>query len=281
MNKVTILILVAGKSTRFKHTKSKIFHELGGLPIIDHVYSAAKNLSKEIVFICNKENMRFFEEKIYKFKIYHSKKTKKEQLTRYCQQKKIINKKFKYINSFGDVPLIKTQTLRKMINNYFNNNKNGSMLAFNSSNPFGYGRVLKNNNKVKSVIEEINADSNTKKINLCNSGVMLCKYSTLFSYINKINDKNLKKEKYLTDIFKIAYDNNKSFTYTLCEEDEVLGVNSLSDFNKVDKIHQINLINKAINQGVKILNPDTFRMSFDTKIGKNVEIEPYVFLKKE
>ena len=89
--------------------------------------------------------------------------------------KKIIKKNSNILILFGDVPLIKTQTLRKMINNYFNNNKNGSMLAFNSSKPFGYGRVLENNNKVKSVIEEINADRNIKKINLCNSGIMISK----------------------------------------------------------------------------------------------------------
>ena len=57
MKKVTTIILVAGKSTRFKHAKSKIFHELAGLPIIDHVYFAVKNLSKEIIFVCNKDNI--------------------------------------------------------------------------------------------------------------------------------------------------------------------------------------------------------------------------------
>ena len=72
---------------------------------------------------------------------------------------------------------------------------------------------------------------------------MLCKYNLLFSYIKKIDNKNIKKEKYLPDIFKIAsHQNNQSFKYILCDEDEMLGVNTLHDFNKIDKIYQI--INK-------------------------------------
>ena len=58
MNNITTLILVAGKSSRFQNNKSKIFHELGGLPIIDHIYYTAKKISKNnIIFVCNKNNI--------------------------------------------------------------------------------------------------------------------------------------------------------------------------------------------------------------------------------
>ena len=58
MKNITTLILVAGKSSRFKNRKSKIFHELAGLPIINHIYLTAKRLSKnDIVFVCNQNKM--------------------------------------------------------------------------------------------------------------------------------------------------------------------------------------------------------------------------------
>ena len=57
MKNVTIVILVAGKSSRFKSKKSKIFQELAGRPIIDHVYSVAKKISSNIVFVCNYDNI--------------------------------------------------------------------------------------------------------------------------------------------------------------------------------------------------------------------------------
>ena len=85
------------------------------------------------------------------------------------------------------------------------------MLAFNTNKPFGYGRVIAQGNKVLAVIEELNAKSDIKKISLCNAGVMLTKYNLLFSFINQIDNKNIKKEKYLPDIFKIYHLNKKSF----------------------------------------------------------------------
>ena len=79
------------------------------------------------------------------------------------------------------------------------------MIAFKSENPFGYGRVINNKQYITSVIEEINTDINQKKIKLCNSGVMLCDANLLFRNINKITNDNIKKERYLPDIFSIFY----------------------------------------------------------------------------
>ena len=70
---------------------------------------------------------------------------------------------------------------------------------------------------------------------------MLCRSSLLFKHINKISDKNSKKEKYLPDIFEIFYFANKAFTYVLCNESEKLGINTVADFNKLDQIHLANL----------------------------------------
>ena len=68
--------------------------------------------------------------------------------------------------------------------------------------------------------------------------------------------------------------------YILCDENEMLGVNTLHDFNKIDKIYQELLINKLIKKGVSIINPSTVRVSYDTIIGKNSIIESFVNIAK-
>ena len=110
------------------------------------------------------------------------------------------------------------------------------MLAFKATNPSGYGRVITEGKNVKSIIEEIHANSDIREIKLCNSGILLCTYKSLFSFIDRIKNNNKKKEKYLTDLFQISYDNKKSFSFTICNEKEMLGVNTLEDFNQVDEI---------------------------------------------
>ena len=279
MTDITTLILVAGKSSRFKSRKSKIFHELGGISIIDHVFNNVKKISKNnIIFVCNNNNIDFLKKRFKNCK-FALQKNQNGTANAVLAAKKFLGKKSNVLILVGAVPLINLVTLRKLIYNFSKNRLSGAILAFNAKNPFGYGRLITNKNKVESVIEELNASPIVKKLTLCNSGVLLCKYSLLFSFINKINIKKNKKEAYLTDIFNICYQNKNSFNYYLCDEEEMLGVNTLSDFNKVDEIYQNRLRKNLINEGAKILNPKTVRVSHDTKIGKDSIIEPFVFIK--
>jgi len=279
MKNITTLILVAGKSSRFKSNKSKIFHELAGLPIIDHIYKKAKKISKNnIIFVCNKNNIHILRKRFANCKFALQKK-QNGTAEAVLSAKKFIKNKSNILILFGDVPLITFSTLNKLTNIYFKSKLPGLMLAFDSSEPFGYGRVITQGKKVESVVEEINARPHIKNISLCNSGIMLCKYEILFSFINKINNRNRKKERFLPDIFSICYQNKKSFQYITCKEEEMLGINTLDNFYKVDEIYQNLLKNNLINKGVKIIDPKTVRVSYDTKIGKNSIIEPFVFIK--
>ncbi len=280
MKKITTIILVAGKSSRFKGSKSKIFHELAGLTIIEHIYNKAKKISNnDIIFVCNKDNIKILKKMFSNCK-FALQKNQKGTADAVLSAKKFLSKNSNILILFGDVPLVNLNTLIKLKNNFFKNKLHGSMLAFNAKNPFAYGRVLTLKNKVISVVEELNATNEIRKISLCNAGILICKYSLLFSYIKKIDNKNIKKEKYLPDIFNISHQNNQSFNYILCDENEMLGVNTLHDFNKIDKIYQELLINKLIKKGVNIINPSTVRVSYDTIIGKNSIIEPFVIIEK-
>ena len=279
MTNITTLILIAGKSSRFKSNKSKIFHELAGLPVIDHIYNKAKKISKNnIIFVCNKNNINTLKKRFNNCK-FALQKNQNGTADAVLSAKKFIKNKSNILILFGDVPLIALSTLKKMTNIFIKDKLPGLMIAFDSTDPSGYGRVITKGKKVESVVEELNASPNIKKISLCNAGVMLCKYELLFSFINKISNKNKKREKYLPDIFAICHQNKKSFQYILCKEEEMLGINTLDDFNKVDEIYQNLLIRNLIEKGVKIINPKTVRVSYDTQVGKNSIIEPFVFIK--
>ena len=151
------------------------------------------------------------------------------------------------------------------------------MIAFKTKNPFGYGRLLIEGAYVSGVIEELNATKIQKKINLCNSGVMLCNSNLLFSNISKITDKNKKKEKYLPDIFNIFHKINKSFSYVLGREEEMLGINSLKDLIKIDEIYQNYLRDKVIRKGVILIKPDSIRLSYNTKIKSTLTMNRFLY----
>ena len=280
MKKISTVILAAGNSTRFKHNKSKIFQDLAGLSIIEHVYNIAKKISKNnIIFVCNKNNINELKKLFPKTKFVIQKKQKGTADAIYQAKKYLKNSNVLIL--FADAPLISIASIKKLILSFVKNNSIGSMIAFKTENPFGYGRVINQGKYVSNVVEELNATSAQKKIKLCNSGVMLCNSNILFSNISKISDKNIKKEKYLPDIFNIFYNINKSFSYVIGSEEEMLGINSIKDLIKIDLIYQKNLKNKIIENGVILIQPDSIRISHDTKIRLGSIIEPHVVFKKD
>ena len=277
MKSITTVILAAGRSTRFISNKSKLTHDLAGLPIVCHVFKTAKKISgKNIIVVCNKENYEELKLLLTDCKLVIQ-KFQKGTADAIETAKKHINTD-NFIILFGDVPLITDNSLKKLIRS-LKSNVSASMIAFKSSNPKGYGRVILSNNKVEKVVEEINTTKSEKLIELCNSGIMLVKKSIFFKYIKLIQYNKKKKERYLTDIFKIYFKKNIPFSFIISAEDEMSGINNLFDLNNVETIYQNRLVKKFLNQGVLIMKPETSYFSYDTKIGNKVKIEPNVIIR--
>ena len=278
MKNITTVILAAGKSTRFISNKSKLTQELAGLPVVSHVYNTAKKISgKNIIVVCNKENHNELSSllKNCKFVIQKNQKGTADAIEAAKSSIKTQN----FIILFGDVPLISDNSLKRLIKNF--KNKVGSMIAFKSLKPHGYGRVILEKNKVVKVVEEIHTSKSEKLIELCNSGIMLVNKSIFFKLIQQIKLRKIKKERYLTDIFEIYFKKKIPFTFIQAEEEEMSGINTLLDFNKVDKILQKRLVTKFLNNGVLIKKPETCYFSYDTKIQSKVIIEPNVTIRNK
>ena len=278
MKNITTVILAAGKSTRFISNKSKLTQELAGLPVVSHVYNTAKKISgKNIIVVCNKENHNELSSllKNCKFVIQKNQKGTADAIEAAKSSIKTQN----FIILFGDVPLISDNSLKRLIKNF--KNKVGSMIAFKSLKPHGYGRVILEKNKVVEVVEEIHTSKSEKLIELCNSGIMLVNKSIFFKLIKQIKFRKIKKERYLTDIFEIYFKQKIPFTFIQAEEEEMSGINTLLDFNKVDKIFQKRLVAKFLNNGVLIKKPETCYFSYDTKIQSKVIIEPNVTIRNK
>ncbi|MDC6447947.1 bifunctional UDP-N-acetylglucosamine diphosphorylase/glucosamine-1-phosphate N-acetyltransferase GlmU [Alphaproteobacteria bacterium] len=278
MKNITTVILAAGRSTRFLSTKSKLTQELAGLPIISHVYNTAKKISgKNIVVVCNTDNHSELKNILIDCKFVIQKFQKGTADAIEVAKSSIKTKNF--IILFGDVPLITDKALKKLINSFKKNNI-ASMILFKSSKPKGYGRIILHNKKIMNVVEEINTTESEKLIELCNSGIMMVNKDIFYKKIKLIKVNKRKKEKFLTDIFKIYFNHNIPYVFSLSTEEEMSGVNNLFDFNKVYNLLQNRLVNKFLSQGVLILKPETSYFSYDTKIEKKVIVEPNVNMRK-
>ncbi len=278
MSDITTVILAAGNSTRFKASKSKLVYPLCGLPIVSHIFNTAKKISgKNILIVCNDKNKEELELILNTSKLVVQKKQKGtadaiEQVKKYVKSKNILI-------LFGDTPLVEIKDIRKLVNKFKTSKAKASLIAFNTLKPHGYGRLLLNNKYVEEIVEQINLKPEQKKINLCNSGILIANTKLLFDNLKNIKENKIKKERYLPDICKIFSKKNIPINYIECKEETMLGINTLEDFNVVQNILQKKYIKNFIKNGVNFLKPNTCYLSYDTKIEPTVTIESNVTIK--
>ena len=281
MRKTSIIVLAAGKSKRMKSSTSKVLHTIANRPLIDFINEVAfKSASSGVYYVCSKELEEYIKINYSNAKTIIQKKQLGTAHAVECVKELVPKNNNNVIVLFGDVPLIKQSTIKKLIKYKNSVDSVGTIVTFVSDKPFGYGRVITNNNYVRCVVEEKDATSDQKKINLCNSGIFICDANYLFKTLKRISNNNTQKERYLTAICKIAYDENKPFSFFNCDEKEVLGVNSQKQLIDLDLEFQRIYKNTLIKKGVTLIQPETIRISYDTKISKDVIIEPNTIINK-
>ena len=284
MKKVDVIILGAGRSKRLGLNQPKVVVELGGRPLVfyllDTIFSL-KNVINQVVFVVgfrkemvkkivrkNYPSLRFAEQKV----LNGTAKAVEIGLSK-C------NKGGSVLILCGDAPLVKAFSLKKLIALHFKNDSDCSFITAFLEEENDLGRVLRDGEgKVEKIIEKINLRKKSREVN---SGIYCFKKGVLKEALSQINMDKRKKEYFLTQVIEILYKKGaKISTYSLKDNREILGVNTLEDFSQVYKILNQRFIQNALKKGVKIIDPDTTFLSYDAKIGKNSIIYPFTFIEK-
>ena len=277
MNNLEIVILAAGKGTRMNSSIPKVLHPLGGKPIIEHVLDTARSLKpKKIHLVLNKEIKNEFVHLKNKINLIIQKK----QLGTGDAVNvaiKSFQKNSNILVLYGDVPLTHSSTLKKIIK--FKKNEI-HILCFNKEEQNNYGKVILGTNGLVDEIIEQKELKRKENFYLCNSGIFSIHSSLLQKLMPKINNKNMKKEYYLTDIFKMASNSDIKIKSVITSEKEVQGINDKKDLAMAENEFQENLRAKHLKAGVTMHDPSTVYLSEDTKIGKDVTIHPFVVIGK-
>ena len=276
-NLLNIIILAAGKGTRMNSNLPKVLNELNSKTMLEHVLDQSKLLKPKKIFILINKNMVFVKKMFPKENFIiqpHQLGTGHAVLTFLNKVK--IKKNEKFLVLYGDNPLVAISDLQSMHNKIINSNL--VLLGFKKNNNKSYGIIISYKNKVSEIVEFKEASKKQKKINICNSGIMALDYNTL-NLAKKINNKNKKKEYYLTDIVKLSRESRLKINLVLAQnENNAVGVNDQIELLEAEKIMQDRLRKKFIKQGVKFVDANTVYLSSDTQIGKNVKIEPFVVI---
>ncbi|MEX0752505.1 MAG: bifunctional UDP-N-acetylglucosamine diphosphorylase/glucosamine-1-phosphate N-acetyltransferase GlmU [Xanthobacteraceae bacterium] len=176
---------------------------------------------------------------------------------------------------FGDTPLVRAQTLQGL-RAALAQDSAVAVLGFRPADPTGYGRLIVEKGELAAIREDKDASPAERSIALCNGGLMALSGRHALPILDQIGDDNRQREFYLTDAVAVARKMGLKATAIEVEEDEVRGINTKTQLAEAEAAMQKRLRQAALDNGATLVAPETVFLSADTKLGRDVVVEPYV-----
>jgi len=281
---IAVIILAAGKSTRMKSELPKVLHELCGRPMLGYVLDLVASIKPARVVAVlgyKQELVRKLIPKGVKIAI----------------QKKLIGTadavkaglaalegfQGTVLVLYGDNPLLKKETLKKLLDYHLENNVAATLLTAQLKKPSGYGRIMRDKySSICGIVEEKDADEVQKDIKEINTGIMVFKKDRLKSNLKYIRPNNRKKEYYLTDLIAILAKKNFLVDGVKVQDaQEALGINTRAELARANSLMQKTINDKFMQSGVTILDPASTFINFGTQIGQDTVIYPFTVIERD
>jgi bifunctional UDP-N-acetylglucosamine pyrophosphorylase/glucosamine-1-phosphate N-acetyltransferase len=276
---LSIIIMAAGKGTRMKSKLPKVLHRLAGKSMLDFVIDAVQELNPRKIYII----VGYEAETV---KSSHDNRVpvtwieQKEQLGTGHAIMQVVPYLQEYDGDImilsGDVPLLSAQTMNNLLDTHRQENSATTILTTLLENPFGYGRIIKDENDcITGIVEEKDASTEERTVREINSGTYCFNWQDLSQYISKITPQNAQGEYYLTDVIKLFVDHSlkvKSFITPNIEE--VLGVNDRATLARMGKIIREKINDDLMLSGVTIIDPETTYIDAGVQVGLDTIIYP-------
>jgi len=284
MSDLLSIILAAGEGTRMKSDKIKILHPVAGKAIIKHVLNTLDGLNSKIVNVIGyqKNEVQAELEDLDKWDLNYV--IQSEQLGTghaVLQAEKYIEKhEGPVLILYGDTPLLKKESIAEFVKEHEESKSDLTVMTAVFDNPEGYGRIVKDKDgNLSAIVEEKDADFETKKIKEINSGVNCIDSKLLKEFLSNMDNDNAQGEYYLTDIIEYAVKKNKKInTYVVENSNEIIGINTRKQQAEAEKILRSRIIDQHLTNGVTIIDPDTTFIDSEVEIAQDVTIYPFNYL---
>ncbi|MFY9627476.1 MAG: bifunctional UDP-N-acetylglucosamine diphosphorylase/glucosamine-1-phosphate N-acetyltransferase GlmU [Methylocystis sp.] len=276
------VVLAAGEGTRMKSDQPKVLHKVAGRSMLAHVLACVTGADAQRVAVVigpNREDVRgevlklcpdgdvFVQDQ--RLGTAHAVLAARDSIAEGVDDLLIL---------FADTPLVTSATVLAL-RAALQEGATVAVLGFEAANPFGYGRLIRDEaGRLAAVREEKDASDAERAITLCNAGLMALDGRRALELLGAVGAANAKGEYYLTDVVEIARAKGLEARVVIGEESEVLGVNDRVQLAQAERIAQDRLRRKAMTGGATLIAPETVFLCADTKIGRDVTIEPHVVI---
>lgn len=278
------VIMAAGKGTRMKSldtTKSKVAFDLLGVPLVGHVINALKplNLQRTITIVGHggETTAKVVEGRS---EVVWQREQKGTGHAVMQVAPLLEGKTGTTLIVSGDTPLITSKSLDQLLKTHIQAGFDLTILTSIVPNPFGYGRMIRNNKgQVTAIVEEINATDQEKKIQEINTGFYVFNNNLLFKYLKELPPNPKNGEYNITFLIKMFMDKGfKIGASTVDTFEETLGINDRAQLAEARLIMQRRINHQHMVNGVTIENPDNTFISPQVTIGQDTVIQTGVYL---
>ena len=273
------IVLAAGEGTRMRSARPKVLHAIASQSLLAHVLAAVKGAGGTSTAVVVGPGAAAVETEAKRIAPQAEIFVQSERLGTahavLAARSAIATKPDDVLVIFADTPLITSQTLSRM-RTALAEGAAIAVLGFRPADPTGYGRLVVQSGDLLAIREELDATPAERAIDLCNGGLMAFAGSSALAMLERIGNQNRKGEYYLTDAISIARDMGLKAAVIETSEDEVRGVNSRVQLAEAELALQQRLRRAALDAGATLVAPDTVHLCADTRLGRDVVIEPYV-----
>ena len=276
---IHLIVLAAGSGSRMESDRPKVLHEIAGAPMIAHALGVADTMEAAARVVVVGYGADAVRDAVLDLDDQIRVVEQPQQLGT-AHAVTMAAPAFKGATGaavvlYGDTPFIRPETLTAMADAR-TDGADIVVLGFNAADPARYGRLVTDGDTLTRIVEWKDATKVERAITLCNSGVIMAESSTLLRLAAAVKNDNAAGEYYLTDIVALGRTEGLSARVVTCDEAETLGINTRADLAAAEAVFQVNARRDAIENGVTLQAPDTVNFSYDTYIGRDAIIEPYV-----
>lgn len=273
------IILAAGEGKRMKSNTAKPLQKAGGKALIDHVISAASavGIKENIVVVGHKAD----DVKAYlKDSVLYTYQLEQKGTGHAVMQgiEPIKDKEGIVMVLCGDTPLIDGESLKAALKSHINAGRAATVITAIAPNPFGYGRVIRNGEKLTKIVEQKDATPKEAEVSEINSGMYFFDIKKLRHALSRLTNNNAQGEYYLTDTIEILLKDNENVGAEIVDFESILGVNDRIQLAQAEAVLNRRNVERIMLGGVTVINPAATYIGCDVKVGIDTIIYPGTIL---
>jgi bifunctional UDP-N-acetylglucosamine pyrophosphorylase / glucosamine-1-phosphate N-acetyltransferase len=275
-----VVILAAGQGTRMRSDTHKVLHPIAGKALLMHLLDSVDRLGAERRVVVVGKRRDQVEKALNGRDVSISHQAEQKGTAHAVQQAKdeLSGYDGAVLILYGDTPFVEPETLKRMLERLDGDGGPGVVvLASTPADPLKYGRIiLGQGDHIAKMVEYKDATEEERAVRLCNSGMMAVRAKDLFRWLDQVGNDNAAGEYYLPDVVNIAAAEGRDAVVIEGDPYETAGVNSRAELAYLELDWQRRRREQALQDGATLIDPESVWFAADTKLGRDVTVEPHV-----